>query len=163
MNEVLRVLGWTASVLLIVGGIAGVIIPVFPGTLLVLAGLALAAALDSFERVGWLTLGALGGLTLLSYAMDLGASILGARRMKASREAIIGAGIGTVVGVFFGLPGVILGPFIGAVGGELIARGDPVQAGKVGFGTWLGMMFSTMVRLIIVCMMIGIFLLSYLF
>jgi len=163
MDEVLKILAWIVSVLLVIGGIAGVIIPVLPGTLMVLAGLVLAAALDSFERVGWTTLGILGFLALLSYLVDAGASVLGARRMRASRQAMIGAGIGTVVGLMFGLAGVVLGPFLGAVAGELIARKDLVQAGKVGLGTWVGTLASTILKVAIVCMMIGIFLVSYLF
>jgi uncharacterized protein YqgC (DUF456 family) len=163
MDQFLRVLGWAASVLLVIGGIAGIVIPVLPGTLMVLAGLVLAAALDSFERVGWGTLGVLAALSILSYGMDLGASILGARHMKASREAMIGAGLGTVVGLFFGFVGIVFGPLLGALAGELLSKMDLVQAGKVGLGTWIGMLVSTVFRLFIVCVMLGIFLLSYVF
>jgi uncharacterized protein YqgC (DUF456 family) len=163
VEPVLRVLGWILSGLLVLGGIAGVIVPVLPGALLVLAGLVLAAALDSFERVGWITLAVLGVLALASAAVDAGASILGAKRMKASPAALYGAALGTVSGLMFGLPGVVLGPFIGAVAGELVAKRDLLQAGRVGLGTWLGILLSTVLRAAIVCIMVGLFLAAYFF
>jgi uncharacterized protein YqgC (DUF456 family) len=163
VEPVLRVLGWILSGLLVLGGIAGVIVPVLPGALLVLAGLVLAAALDSFERVGWITLAVLGVLALASAAVDAGASIFGARRMKASPAALYGAALGTVAGLMFGIPGVVLGPFIGAVTGELIAKRDLLQAGRVGLGTWLGILLSTVLRAAIVCIMVGLFLATYFF
>ena len=163
MEPVLRVLGWILSGLLVLGGIIGVVVPVLPGTLLVLAGLVLAAALDSFERVGWITLAFLGFLALFSTLVDVGASVLGAKRMKASQAALIGAAIGTVAGLMFGIPGVVLGPFVGAVGGELWARRDLAQAGKVGLGTWVGLLLSTVLRAATVCIMIGLFLVAYFF
>jgi len=163
MDEVLKILAGIVGVLLVIGGIVGVIIPVLPGTLLVWVGLVLVAAMDSFERVGWATLGILGFLAILSYGVDAGASILGARRMKASRAALIGAGIGTVGGLMFGVPGVVFGPLVGAVVGEMLARRDLVQAGRVGLGTWIGVLLGAVLRFAIVCVMIGIFLVSYLF
>ena len=58
--------------------------------------------------------------------------------------------------MFFGLPGIILGPFIGAVLGELSSGRDVFHSGRVGVGTWLGMIVATAVKLAIAFLMLGI-------
>ncbi len=112
-----QLLLWLLGVLFIVLGFAGLVVPMLPGIPLVFAGLVLLAWAENFVYVGGLTLGLLGVLALLSYGVDFLASALGARRFGASSRAIWGAALGAVVGVFFGLPGIVLGPFVGAVAG----------------------------------------------
>jgi len=82
---------------------------------------------------------------------------MGAKRVGASPKALIGAAIGGAIGVFFGLPGILLGPFVGAVLGELIARGGFAQAARVGVGTWLGLLFAAVAKLVIAFLMVGAF------
>ena len=73
----------------------------------------------------------------------------------------MGATLGGAIGLFFGLAGMILGPFIGAVAGELIARREWLRAGKVGIGTWLGLVAAAVVKVILAFMMIATFLAFY--
>jgi len=82
-------------------------------------------------------------MAVLSYALDFAATALGARRFGASSRAITGAALGTVVGLFFGLPGLVLGPFLGAVAGELTARRDLQAAAGAGIGAFLGLLLAT--------------------
>ena len=103
----------------------------------------------------------LGFLTLLARAVDYLASALGAKRVGTSRSAIIGAVLGTIIGLFFALPGIILGPFLGAAIGEFIERREWLQAGKVGLGTWLGMVFGLAGKVALVFAMVGIFIAAY--
>ena len=77
-------------------------------------------------------------LTAVSIAVDVAASIVGAQRVGASKKALWGAAIGGLAGVFFGLPGLLLGPFLGAVGGEMADGRSRRDALKVGAGTWVG-------------------------
>jgi len=93
--------------------------------------------------------------------IDFAASALGAKRVGASPRAISGALIGSVVGLFFGLPGLLLGPFVGAVLGELSMQRSVGQATKVGIATWLGLLFGTLAKLALACTMVGVFLLVY--
>jgi len=61
------------------------------------------------------------------------------------------------VGLFLGIPGLILGPFVGAVAGEFIARRELLHAGKVGLGTWIGLVLGAVAKLLIAFMMVAAF------
>ena len=121
-----------------------------------------AAWIGDFQRIGWPTLTILGVLTALAIAVDLVATLLGAKRVGASKLALLGAAIGSVVGLFFGLIGIFIFPFIGAVIGELIARNELGQAAKVGVATWLGLLFGALAKLALALTMIGVFVIAYL-
>ena len=152
---------WVISVILVLVGIAGVILPALPGTPFVFLGFLLAAYIEDFTKIGWITLTILGVLTLLSVLVDFIVPSYGAKRVGASRKAISGAGIGSVIGIFFGIPGLILGPFVGAFLGEYASRKDLIQAGKAGAGTWLGILIGIAMKVALVFAMIGIFILAY--
>jgi uncharacterized protein YqgC (DUF456 family) len=145
------------AAILVVVGVLGTVLPVIPGVLFVFGGLFLAAWAQDFSRVGWVGLAIIGVLGLLAVAADFVASLLGAKRVGASPKALIGAALGGFIGVFFGLPGILIGPFAGAVIGELLARGGLQQATKVGVGTWLGLLFAAVAKLVLAFLMIGTF------
>jgi uncharacterized protein len=126
-------------------------------------GLVAAAWTDGFQRVGWLVLAVLAFLTAVSLLLDLLISAGGARKMGAGRAAVLGALLGTVIGLFFGLPGLLLGPFAGAFAGEYLVTKDLSQAGKAGFGTWIGFLGGIVVKLAMSIFMVGIFVTAYFF
>lgn len=163
MTPEMSILLWVVAVLLVVVGIAGTILPALPGTPLVFIGLILAAWADGFQKVGWFPLTLIGALTLLSLLVDFAATSLGAKRVGASWLAVAGAAVGTIVGLFFSLPGLLLGPFVGAVLGEYLARKNRDQAIKAGIGTWIGIMLGTAGKLALIFMMIGVFAFFYFF
>ncbi len=99
---------WTLAVILVVVGLVGVVLPALPGTVLIFAGLLLAAWADGFTRVGVVTLVIIGVIGVASYGVDFVASALGARHLGASKRAMVGAAFGTVLGLFLGIPGLIL-------------------------------------------------------
>lgn len=148
---------YAASAALVLLGLAGTILPLLPGILLVFAGLFLAAWTDDFARVGWVGLTLIGVLGALSFLADFLATLLGAKRAGASPQALVGATVGALVGLFFSLPGLILGPFVGAVAGEYLARRKLGQAGKVGLGTWIGLLLGAVAKVVIAFLMIGTF------
>ena len=82
---------WLLSAALILAGLAGTILPALPGTALVLAGIALGAWIDDFTRVGGLTLTLVAVLAALAWVLDYVAGLMGAKRVGASTEALIGA------------------------------------------------------------------------
>ena len=152
---------WVAAALLIVAGIAGTVLPALPGIPLVFAGLVVGAWADDFERVGWVTLSVLDLLALASLAIDFAATAMGAKRVGATRKAIVGAALGTLVGVFFGIPGLIVGPFLGAVAGEVLSHGEWRRATSAGVGTWVGLLFGTLAKIALAFAMLGVFLFAF--
>lgn len=154
---------YALSALLIVLGLAGSILPALPGLPVVFAGMLLAAWVGDFQQVGGWTVALLGLLALFALGFDIVAGLLGAKRVGASRLALLGAAVGTVAGLFFGLPGLILGPFIGAVAGELVHGRNAGIAARVGVGTWLGMVLGAVVRVTLGFTMLGVFLLALAF
>ncbi len=147
--------------LLVLVGLAGTVLPVLPGIAFVFGGLVLAAWADGFMRVGGITLAILGALTALAIAIDFAASAFGARKFGASPRAVVGAGLGALIGIFFGLPGLVLGPFVGAVAGELSANRELRHAGKAGLGTWVGLLLGSVAKVALAFLMVGVFALAY--
>ncbi len=147
---------------LVLVGIVGTFLPVLPGVPFVFAGMALAAYVDDFQKVGWVTLLVLGILTIFAVLVDFIAASLGAKRVGASRAAIAGAAIGTLVGIFMGPFGLIFGSFAGAVIGELMATRNAPHAARVGFAAWVGLILGTLFKLALTFAMVGIFVTAWL-
>ncbi len=152
------ILIWLLAILLILIGLAGLILPALPGPIVLFAGLWAAAWAESFAFVGMKTLVALGLLALLAHLADFVAGALGAQRSGASSRAVVGATLGAVVGLFFGLPGLVLGPFIGAVIGELSSRWDLAAAGRAGWGATIGLALGIAAKLMLGIVMVSVFL-----
>ena len=149
---------YALAVVLVLVGIAGVILPALPGLPLVFGGMLLAAWAGDFQKISWITLVVLGLLTLLSLAVDFLATMMGAKRVGASRKALLGAVLGTFAGLFLGGPiGLFAGPFIGALLGELWHGRELGKATRVGLGTWLGILLGTVLKLGLAFAMLGLF------
>lgn len=144
--------------LIVAAGLIGLVLPAFPGAILIFLGFLLAAWAEGFTHIGFGTLSVLGVMALLIYAVDFIAGALGAKRLGASTRAILGATIGAIVGLFFGIPGVLLGPFIGAVLGELSVQRNLIAAGKAGIGTTIGLALGVAAKLAVALSMIGLYL-----
>jgi uncharacterized protein YqgC (DUF456 family) len=153
---------WTLAVLLILVGLVGIVMPALPGHVLIFLGLLLAAWADGFTKVGIPALVVIGVIGAASYGVDFAAAALGAKRLGASKQAMVGAGLGTLLGLFLGLPGLVIGPFVGAVLGELSTNRDWKRAGKAGLAAWIGFAVGTAVKVGIAFAMIGIFAAAYL-
>lgn len=148
---------YVLAALLMIGGLAGNILPALPGIPMIFGGIWLVAAVDHYQRLGTWWLVIIGVLGSIGVAMDFVATALGAKRVGASKLALWGAAIGTIVGMFFGLAGLVLGPFAGAVLGELLAGNSVLRSAHVGIGTWIGLLFGTLIKLVISFVMIGLF------
>jgi len=157
----MTVLLWIVAGALVAIGLAGIVLPAVPGTILIFAGFVLAAWADGFTHVGTGTLLVLGVLAAASYAIDFLAAALGARRLGASRRAMAGAALGTLFGLVFGLPGLIVGPFAGAALGELSATRNLARAGRSGVAAWIGFAIGIVVKVGVAFLMIGIFLAAF--
>ena len=148
---------WILCAALIVAGLAGTVLPVLPGTVLVWGGIVLGAWIDDFQRVGTTTLVVVTVLAALAWVLDYVAGLLGARKAGASRQALLGAAIGTVVGLFMGVLGVLFMPLVGAALGEYVAQKDQHRAVRVGVATWLGIMVGLLAKVVLAFVMVGLF------
>ena len=148
---------WPLAAMLVVLGVGGLVLPALPGAPMLFAGLFVAAWAEGFAYVGTGTLVLLGGMAGLTYAVDFAATALGARRFGASRRAIVGAALGTLVGLFFAPVGLFLGPVLGAVLGELSHRRTLPEAGRAGLGATLGLLLGAAAKLALAFSMIGVF------
>jgi uncharacterized protein YqgC (DUF456 family) len=128
-----------------------------PGTALVLAGVILGAWIDDFARVSVGAVVLIGVLAVLAWVLEWAAGLLGAQRVGASRLALLGAAIGTVLGLALGLIGVLFMPLLGAAVGEFLARRDQHRALKVGFATWLGLLAGMLAKVVLAFTMVGVF------
>ncbi len=146
---------------LIIGGLVGSVIPALPGLPMIFGGIWLAAAVDDYRHIGLWWLLIIGSLGAAGVILEFIASTLGAKRVGASRKALWGASIGTLAGMFFGIPGLLLGPFIGALLGELASGTSVLRSTHVGIGTWMGLLFGTLMKLVLSFVMVGLFALAW--
>lgn len=141
---------WVAWIILsafAVAGVAGSVLPALPGIALIFAGVLIHKLLLPDVLSGWVV-AFVGVSVFLSWGIDFIGSAVGARWGGATRWGLIGAAAGGLVGLFFGLPGLILGPVAGAFIGELLAAGRGVFAAtRAGVGAGMGLALSTALRL----------------
>lgn len=149
---------WTTSVVLIVIGLAGTVIPALPGIPMIFAGAWLAAYIGDYQEITWVTLVILGIFTVIGLVVDWVAQTMGAQRAGASKYGLAGSLVGTVIGLFMGIVGILFMPLVGAFIGEYIAQRDLRVATNVGWATWIGMLAGTALKLALSFTMIGIML-----
>ena len=157
------ILLWILCAALILVGLAGTVLPVLPGTVLVWGGILLGAWIDDFARVSVTTVVVISVLAVLAWGLDYAAGLLGAQKAGASKLALMGAALGTVVGLFMGLVGVLFMPLVGAAVGEYMARKDEARAVKVGLATWVGIMIGLLAKVVLAFIMVGVFVAALLF
>ena len=153
VDTLLYVLG----ALLIAIGLAGAVVPVLPGIPLIFGGIWLIARADHYSHLGVWWLAGIALVGAVGVTMDLLAAALGAKRVGASPRAVWGALLGTLIGLFFGLPGLLLGPFFGAVLGELSAGNSMLRSTHVGVSTWVGLLLGTLIKLVSSVTMVALF------
>lgn len=150
---------WIIGAILTFTGLAGLLLPLVPGAPLLFLGLLFGAWAEDFRYIGMWTLLFLAALAALTYVVEFVASILSVKRYGGSRRAMVGAAMGGIVGIFLGIPGILLGPFVGAVIGELSLQRSFDESSRAGFGTVVGLAIGVAGKLAIGITMIGIFLL----
>lgn len=143
---------------LILLGIAGAVLPFLPGPPLAFAGLLIYGFATDFEPMSATVLVVFGFLILLTLALDVVAPAIGAKGYKASRWGIIGSFVGAIFGIFvMGPLGIILGPFVGGFVGEFLHLPDSKRALRTAWGSFVGFLMGTLVRLGVTLGMAGYF------
>lgn len=152
MEILLYVLGVAALVV----GLAGVVLPAVPGSALLVVGVVLVAWAEGFTRVSGWTVAACVLVGIAIWVTDFLAGVLGAKAFGASHWAVVGAGLGLLVGLFLGLPGIILGPAVGAIVLEYARDPNFERAMKAGFGAFLGFVLGTAVKVSLAFVLVGV-------
>ena len=152
-------LWWTLTLVLMFVGLVGTVVPLLPGTTIILAAAIVHHfALGEAQSVGWWTIAGMVVLTVVSYVVDFVSGALGAKKFGATRWGAIGGIVGAIVGIFFGLPGIFIGPLVGVLAGELLGGKGLLPAGKSTWGTLLGTTAGMVCKLAISVLMIAWFL-----
>lgn len=152
-----QIIGISLTLIVMLIGLIGSIVPVLPGTPVVLIAAIGHRLYFGEASVSNLFLVVLVLLTGLSLLLDFVASVLGAKKFGATWRGMVGAVIGGVVGLFFNLPGIILGPFLGAMLLEMTGGKEFKIAAKAGAGAVIGLLLGVVGKFSICVMMIGLF------
>lgn len=156
----MEILVWIVAILLIVVGLIGTIVPLLPGTTLILLG----ALLQKWflpDTLGWTAIGWMAAFWLVSVAADLGCTMLGTKLFGGSKWGMAGATGGALVGMFFSLPGMIIGSILGTVAAEkLVSKRTHEDAWRSGAGAAVGFVLSTIAKLGCAAVMVGLYAVS---
>ncbi len=149
------------SLILMLVGFAGVILPFLPGVPLAWLGLFIFASATHFASIPLITVLIFLGLAIMTLILDLVTPSLGAKKYQASKGGVTGALLGSFLGIiFFGLPGIIIGPLVGALLGELMAKRTLEQAAQSAWGAFLGFLAGTLVKAVLILIMLGFLIIS---
>ena len=154
-------LWWFVAVVVMAIGLIGTVLPIVPGTTIILAAAVGHRLIIGAEKgMNWWMIAVLVALTLVSYAIDFAAGYVGAKYFGATRWGVIGAINGGIAGIFTGFITLLVLPIVGAIVGEMIAGKKLVNAGKAGWGTLLGNLAGLISKLAIGLVMIVLFLIN---
>lgn len=139
---IVEFLGLFGALLIMSIGVAGSVLPGIPSTPVVVIAAVAHRLYFGEESASNLVLGLMIGLMLLSLVLDYLGSMVGARKLGATWRGVVGAVVGGLIGMFFSLPGIILGPFLGAGLFEMMGGRPWAEATRAGVGAVLGMLFG---------------------
>ena len=136
------------AIILMVGGIAGCVLPILPGAPLAYAGLLLLhftglAHFSTAQLIVWLI------VVVVLQVVDYITPLLGSKYSGGTSFGNRGCVAGTLLGLFFMPWGIILGPFLGAVAGEMMGGSDFPHAVRAGLGTLIGFLLGTLLKVIV--------------
>ncbi len=146
---------------LLLAGIIGCFLPVLPGPPLAYFGLLIQQLKSSSPfstkfLIVFLLITI--GITLLDYIIP----VYGTKKFGGSKYGVWGSTLGLLIGLFFGPIGIIAGPFIGALIGELLAASDPALAFKAATGSFIGFLAGTFLKLVVCFVMVWYWVTSWL-
>lgn len=149
----MQILAWIILIFGMATGVVFVFLPVIPGPLLIVIG-AIVHKLIIPHWLSWGMIIVLVVLSILERVADFVGTIAGAKWMGATKWGLLGAAIGGIVGLFFGIVGIFVGPIIGAAIAEwILAKRRADHSLKAGFGAGVGIGISTLARLAIAMFM----------
>ena len=155
MDTLLLILGLICMIV----GIFGSFIPILPGLSSSWVGLLLLYLTKAVENNYWI-LGITFIVMIIITILDYVIPAKGTKKFGGSSYGIWGTNIGLVVGILAPIPfGFIIGPFAGALIGELIYDStNHKRAFKAAAGSFIGFLASSFVNFLFSIIYLGIFL-----
>lgn len=147
--------------LLLLIGFVGCVVPVLPGPIIGYCGLL--ALIPTEKCPSILLLVTMGLLVAAVTVADYIVPALGAKKFNCSRWGTIGCFVGTIIGLFFVPIGILVGPFLGAFLGELIAMKPVGAALKGGLGAFLGFLSGVCLKIFACSVMTFLYVMLVLF
>ncbi len=152
-----EIIGLSVTLIVMLIALGASVIPGVPGPCIVLTAAIGHKLWFGQHGPGGIILTCLILLSLASIALDFLAGLYGAKRFGATWRGIVGACVGGIVGLFFSLPGMIIGPFLGALLFELMGDYGLDKASRAGLGATLGVFAGIAAKCFIGAVMIGLF------
>jgi uncharacterized protein len=149
------------AIILIVIGIAGTFLPVLPGIPVVFFGMLTLAWLDQFQKVSMTTTVVLGLIAFIAFLVDFILAFYATKKAGASKYALWGVAIGSLVGIVLGGVGIFIGAIFGALIGEFFVHRDLQKATTVGLSTGFGFVIAFVVKLVLLLLILAIFSYAY--
>lgn len=153
----MEILIWSLVILLMLAGLVGSIVPLLPGTTLILVG-ALVQKWLLPDTITWVAVGWIIGIWVLSVLADFGCTMLGTKLFGGGKWGMAGASGGALAGMFFSLPALLLGTMLGAVVAEkCLGKKSDEQALRAGAGAAVGFLLGSVAKLACAVTMIGLY------
>lgn len=155
----MEVIGWIVTIVMFIVAFAGLVYPIIPSVIFIIAGFLLYGWMVSFEELTWLFWVIQILFVILLFGADTLANLVGVKKFGGSKAGMWGSTFGLLVGPFvIPVAGILIGPFIGAVLAELIvSRSGLKQSLLTGIGSLVGFLTSFVTKGAIMLLMIGIF------
>ena len=152
-----EILGLSLALLVMLVGLVGAVVPGLPGSPLVLAAAVVHRLCFGEAGASTLILVILAVMMLVSLGLDYAATALGAKKFGATWRGAVGAVVGGLIGLFFALPGILLGPFLGATLFEMLGDKEFKHAMRAGAGATLGLLLGVIGKFSLCVIMIALF------
>ncbi len=155
-----QIIGFVLTLLVMLVGTIGTVLPVLPGTpVLVVAALGHKLWFGD-QGAAWWVIAVLVAIMLFSIVLDYLATVVGAKKLGATWRGMTGAILGGLIGLFFSLPGILLGPFVGALLGESLGGRNWKESSKAGLGATIGLLAGAVGKVACCVAMLGMFALN---
>lgn len=155
-----EIIGLILALLVMCVGVLGCLLPGIPSTPLVLIAAVGHKLYYQAHSVGWFIMIVLVLLTVISMVLDYLASVYGAKKLGATWRGAVGAVVGGLIGIFFAVPGILIGPFLGAVAFELAGGRNLKESSKAGLGAFLGLIAGALGKFAFCVVMMLLFIVS---
>lgn len=150
-----HIIGMIIAIILFLLGLAGTVLPALPGAPLIWLGMFVYGLFTGFARIRFVFLLLQGVAVGLTFLIDYAGTAYGAKRYGGSIAAIRGSAIGLLLGpLVMGFPGIIIGPFVGALIAEILKGATLERSFRSAFGTLVGLAGATLLKLGIEIVMI---------